>query len=196
MNFLAHLYLSGENEEIIVGNFIADHVKGRAMEKFSDGIQHGIKFHRAIDHFTDTHEVWIETKNRLAVNYRKYAGVIADMFYDHFLSANWDEYCDESIESFTKRMYKIVMKRYLILPAKTQRILPFMAKDNWLKMYGKTQGLERALNGMARRTPFDSKMENAITDLEMDYDLYKKEFELFFPEIVIFSKEWINTNLV
>jgi acyl carrier protein phosphodiesterase len=69
-----------------------------------------------------------------------------------------------------------------------------MAKDNWLKMYGKTHGLARALNGMARRTPFNSKMENAITDLEKDYEAYKKEFEMFFPEIVNFSENWLKNK--
>ena len=187
MNFLAHLYLSGDDEEIITGNFIADHVKGRAIEKFSEGIRAGIVLHREIDTFTDSHHVWIQSKNRLTVKYRKYAGVITDMFYDHFLSANWAEYSDESLDDFTSRMYRIVMKRYLQLPAKTKRMLPFMAKDNWLKNYGTLEGLNRALNGMARRTPFDSGMETAIEELKINYASYADEFERFFPELVNFS---------
>jgi len=195
MNFLAHLYLAGEDEEIIVGNFIADHVKGNAMNKFKEEIKNGIYLHRAIDAFTDSHPVFIQSKNRLAPNYRKYAGVIADMFYDHFLSAYWKDYSQEKIESFTSRMYRIVMKRYFILPLKTQRILPFMAKDNWLKGYGTTEGMARALNGMAKRTPFESGMENAVTDLKKDYNLYKLEFETFFPDVVTYSREWLIENI-
>lgn len=194
MNFLAHLYLSGENEEIIVGNFIADHVKGNAFDKFKDEIKRGIHLHRAIDAYTDSHPVFIQSKNRLSPNYRKYAGVITDMFYDHYLSAFWESYSEEKIESFTSRMYRIVMKRFFILPLKTQRILPFMAKDNWLKGYGSTEGLGRALNGMAKRTPFESGMENAITDLKKDYNLYKQEFETFFPEIIKYSENWLKEN--
>ncbi|HPE57144.1 MAG TPA: ACP phosphodiesterase [Bacteroidales bacterium] len=187
MNFLAHLYLSGADEEIITGNFIADHVKGRAIEKFSPGIKAGIILHREIDTFTDSHPLWIQSKNRLAINYRKYAGVITDMFYDHFLSANWDEYSDENIDSFTNRMYRIVMKRYLQLPPKTKRILPFMAKDNWLKGYGTFSGLDRALNGMARRTPFESGMESAIEELKAHYQFYENEFREFFPELTEYT---------
>lgn len=194
MNFLAHLYLSGEDEEIIVGNFIADHVKGNALNKFKDEIKDGIYLHRAIDAFTDSHPIFIQSKNRLAPNYRKYAGVITDMFYDHFLSAFWQNYSSEEIDSYTSRMYRIVMKRFFILPLKTQRILPFMAKDNWLKAYGTSEGISRALNGMAKRTPFESGMENATTDLEKDYTLYKQEFEAFFPKLVDFSKEWLKKN--
>ncbi|MEZ5197849.1 MAG: ACP phosphodiesterase [Bacteroidales bacterium] len=188
MNFLAHLYLSGNDEEIITGNFIADHVKGNKIGVFSKGIQDGIRLHRRIDQYTDAHPVFLQSKSRLAGNYRLYAGVIVDMYYDHFLSANWHQYSHEPIERFTMRMYKILLRKYFILPPKTKGILPFMAKDNWLVGYGKLEGLKRALTGMSRRTPFDSRMENAVIDLRIDYDLYKNEFENFFPEIVLFSE--------
>jgi len=81
------------------------------------------------------------------------------------------------------------MKRYFILPAKTKYILPFMAKDNWLKAYGTFEGIERALKGMDRRTPFDSGMGEAVVDLKKDYQSYREEFQSFFPEIVNFSKK-------
>lgn len=187
MNFLAHLYLSGDNEDLITGNFIADHVKGNGINKFSDAIRNGILLHREIDRYTDSHPQFILSKNRLVPNYRKYAGVIVDMYYDHFLSAFWEKYSDEPIEKFTRRMYKILLKRFLMLPPKTKRILPFMAKDNWLVGYGKPEGLRRALSGMAYRTPFDSGMENAVKDLQENYALFKQEFETFFPEIIAYT---------
>lgn len=187
MNFLAHLYLSGDDEEQIVGNFIADHVKGRAIERYSDGIRAGILLHREIDVFTDAHPVFLRSRDRLAPKYRKYAGVITDMYYDHFLSANWREYSPESIDTFTGRMFKIVMKQYLKLPTKTKYMLPFMAKDNWLKAYGTFKGLERALKGMDRRTPFESGMGEAVNDLREDYQAYQDDFKSFFPDIVDFS---------
>ena len=189
MNFLAHLYLSGDNDSIIIGNFIADHVKGNGINKFDTGIRNGILLHRDIDQFTDSHPQFILSKNRLAPNYRKYAGVIVDMYYDHFLSAFWQHYSDEPIEKFTRRMYRILLKRFLILPPKTKRILPFMAKDNWLVGYGKLEGLGRALAGMAYRTPFNSGMENAIRDLQDNYSLFKQEFEAFFPEIIEYANK-------
>ena len=189
MNFLGHLYLSGDNEDIITGNFIADHVKGNGIHKYNNTIRDGIYLHREIDKFTDSHPQFILSKNRLVPNYRKYAGVIVDMYYDHFLSAFWKKYSNESIEKFTRRMYKILLKRFLILPPKTKRILPFMAKDNWLIGYGKPEGLRRALSGMAYRTPFDSGMEKAVNDLHENYHLFKQEFETFFPEIIDYTNQ-------
>lgn len=189
MNFLAHLYLSGNIENIITGNFIADHVKGKAILNYHPEIQKGIVLHRKIDTFTDNHPVFIQTRNRLIPGYKKYSGVIADMIYDHFLSANWESYTDESIDAFTSRMYKILMKQYFRLPSKTQRMLPFMAKSNWLKSYGTFEGLERALSGMEQRTPFPSRMSEAVADLREDYALYKNEFELFFPVVNTYVNE-------
>ncbi len=189
MNYLGHLYLSGEDEEIITGNFIADHVKGKRMLLFSERIQEGIRLHREIDEFTDSHPAFLRSRDRLLPNYRKYAGVITDMFYDHFLSKYWNDYSEESIESFTSRMYAIVMKRFDIIPGRAKRLLTYMARDNWLKGYGQIEGLSRALNGMAIRTPFESHMENAIVDLRKDYDKFRTEFSTFFPEIILFCKE-------
>lgn len=188
MNFLAHLYLSGDDEEIITGNFIADHVKGKAIQKFSPGIRTGIRFHREIDEFTDAHPVFLKSKGRLGLRYRKYAGVITDMFYDHFLSSTWNRYSHEPLEHFTNRMFAIINKRLDILPEKTKRLLPYMARDNWLMAYGTFEGLGRALRGMERRTPFDSGMGEAISDLKQDYDQYSEEFAAFFPDLREFCK--------
>jgi acyl carrier protein phosphodiesterase len=194
MNFLAHLYLSGDDEEVITGNFIADHVKGDSVMKYSDGIRLGIRLHREIDAFTDTHPVFLKTRDRLNGNYRKYSGVVADMFYDHFLSAEWKTYSDENLEAFTNRIHSILIKRYPVLPEKSQRFIAYMKKFNWFTGYGTFEGLGRALNGMAIRTPFKSGMENAIKDLKADYDLYKNEFQEFFPEIIayMFQRRFIH----
>ena len=111
MNFLAHLYLSGNNENTIIGNFIANHVKGNGINKYEPGIRNGIILHREIDWFTDSHPQFLISKKRLTPTYRKYAGVIIDMYYDHFLSAYWDVYSEEPIISFTKRMYRTMSMR-------------------------------------------------------------------------------------
>jgi acyl carrier protein phosphodiesterase len=193
MNYLAHLYLSGEDEEILIGNFIADHVKGEGILKFNSGIQNGIRLHRAIDTFTDSHPVYMISKNRLKINYRKYAGVVADMFYDHFLSAYWPDYSDENLDNFINRIHIIFIKNFPILPERSQRFIAYMKKFNWLKGYGTFDGLNRALSGMAMRTPFKSGMEYAAKDLKEHYELFRREFQLFFPEIIDFSLEFKRT---
>ncbi|MBT1699941.1 DUF479 domain-containing protein [Fulvivirgaceae bacterium PWU4] len=192
MNFLAHLYLSGENPKLMVGNFIGDFVKGRnALEKFEPEIVRGIQLHRSIDAFTDTHPVVAASKNRLRPKYRHYAGVIVDVFYDHFLASNWNLYHTEPLPSYANRAYHLVESFESILPEEVKYMLPYMVSGNWLVNYAKLEGIHRALSGMARRTSFNSKMEEAVHDLKANFDDFKKEFDTFFPELSAFCKSKI-----
>ncbi len=192
MNYLAHLYLSFGHEEIMVGNYIADTVKGRQIERFSEKIQHGIRLHRSIDTFTDTHPMVENSKARIRHRYRKYAGVVIDMFYDHFLAAGWEEYSSEDLISFTRQSYKILLKNWVIMPARMKRILPIMAAGNWLASYADAENVGLALKGMSRRTTFDSGIENGIEELKLHYDELKSDFSEFFPELIEFSKNQID----
>ena len=189
MNFLAHVYLSGENNDIMIGNFIADHVKGNDIDDFRMEISRGIKLHRMIDDYTDHHPIFNQSKQRLSSTYRHYSGVLVDMFYDHFLAANWKDYCSENLYVYTRKKYRILMKNFLILPSETKKMLPFMMSTNWLASYKKLDFLQRALSGMAIRTPFKSGMENAVSDLKDDYDLYQAEFRSFFDEMMKFVQD-------
>jgi len=188
MNFLAHLYLSGNQSEIIIGNFIADHVKGNKADLFSSGIRAGIGLHRAIDLFTDTHPAVRAAVNRLRPGYRKYAGVIVDMYFDHFLANGWKNWSDEPLKLFTSRMYEILMGSFQVLPTRTMHMLPYMVEHDWLYNYGNFEGLHLALSGMSRRTPFQSNMETAAEKLREDYAFYQESFNVFFPEMVNYAE--------
>ena len=193
MNFLAHLYLSGDNEDLKFGNFIADAVKGKAIENYSTTIQQGIRLHREIDHFTDNHITFKKSKIRLQNRYHKFSGVLVDMYYDHFLALSWQEYSDEKLEVFVNNAYKILKKNFFLLPSKYKKILPFMISNNWLVNYSNFNRLQNNFENMAKRTSFESGMEKAVTDLKKDYSQYKQEFKEFFPEVIRFVNE--NRNL-
>ncbi|MCF8302691.1 MAG: ACP phosphodiesterase [Bacteroidales bacterium] len=184
MNYLAHAYLSGNDKWIIIGNFIGDHVKGNDMDDYRPEVRRGIKLHRHIDYYTDTHPIVKQSINRLQDKYHKYAGVVVDMFYDHFLARYWKDYSSEDLHDFTKRIYKIISTHYFMLPGKTRWILPFMRRRDWMASYAELEGLQRALGGMAKRTPFQSDMEYAVQDLEENYDDFLEEFRSFFPELI------------
>ncbi len=186
MNFLAHLYLSGRDEEVIIGNFIADMVKGQQINGYSAAIVKGIRLHRDIDRFTDIHPVVIHSKKRLQKKYRLYAGVVVDMYYDHFLAKNWTSYSGVPLADYVENAYAILWRNHDILPPRGQFILPYMTESNWLVNYADLGSLRRNFGGMARRTPFDSGMEDAVDDLVTYYKLFEKEFREFFPELVEF----------
>lgn len=186
MNFLAHIYLSGENEDILLGNFIADMVKGRQIDNFHQGIVDGIMLHRKIDTFTDTHPIVDQSKMRLRNKYRLYAGVVVDMYYDHYLARYWNEYSRYALTRFVKEAYNILLKNYFLLPVRAKNVLPYMVSSNWLVNYADLDHMEKYFIGMSQRTPFKSGIENAVEDLKLNYEAFEDEFRTFFPELLAY----------
>ncbi|WP_439882889.1 ACP phosphodiesterase [Pontibacter sp. MBLB2868] len=184
MNFLAHAFLSGDDPELLLGNFIADSVKGKKVELYTPAVAQGIRLHRLIDTYTDTHRIVGETKARLRPRYRKFAPVIADMYYDHFLASRFEKYSTEPLETYTQRVYALVQKYYDILPERMQYTFTHMREHDWLTGYAQIEGIHRALTGMSRRASFTSGMETAAVELKENYDLYAADFEAFFPELI------------
>ena len=189
MNYLAHLFLAGTHPEMILGNFIADHVKGSDVLKYSPITRKGITMHRAIDTYTDQHPVVKQSISRLRADFHKYAGVVVDMYYDHYLSANWDDYCQTDLQTFTETRYTILNTFQPVLPMRSARLLYYMEKQNWLLSYGNLDGMQQAFNGMSRRTTFVSNMEHAIVNLEAGYTEFGNEFKQFFPDLQLFVKD-------
>lgn len=195
MNFLAHAYLSGNDKKLLVGNFIGDFIKGRqALQRFDPEIIKGVELHRAIDEFTDNHAIVHESKDRLRPKYRHYAAVIVDVFYDHFLAAQWARYDQRSLADFAADTYKTIGSFAPILPPRFKQMLPYMISGNWLVNYARITGVQRTLSGMASRSPYDSKMEHATRDLEEEYTAFNSEFDRFFPELKRFSEEWASQS--
>ncbi len=194
MNFLAHAFLSGNNDDILIGNFIADAVKGNHMEKFREGIRQGIKLHREIDSFTDAHPVFARSKHRIAGQYGKFSGVIIDIYYDHFLAAGWSEWSDSDLSEFALQVYQLMLENYPILPARSKRILPYMIIHNWLVGYSRFKDLRWVFKGMARRTrEYHSGMETAVESLEEHYDAFRQDFREFFPDMIRHAEKFRKT---
>ena len=196
MNFLAHIYLSGEDDRITIGNFIADKIHGKAYKKYPFDIQKGILLHREIDTFTDAHPIVRQSTKRLHTNYGHYSSVIVDILYDHFLAKNWETYSTIPLKDFSVSFYNLLEDSYEILPLRIQNLMPFMIADNWLLNYSKIEGVQCVLDGMNRRTKYKSKMNEATKELKIHYNEFEEEFTLFFDELIAFSKnKLIEINL-
>jgi len=193
MNFLAHIYLSDENEHIKIGNFIADSIKGNNYSHLPSGIQKGILLHREIDSFTDANKIVKISKRRLHERYRHYDGVIIDILYDHFLAKNWINYSNIPLKEYTENFYQILRSNYEFLPDRIKKLMPYMIEDNWLLNYGNLQGIESVLLGMNRRTKNKSQMHLAIEDLKLYYVDLGNDFQLFFKELIQFTNQKLNT---
>jgi acyl carrier protein phosphodiesterase len=189
MNYLAHIYLSGDNDLITIGNFIADGIKGKKYKKYPKDIQIGILLHRNIDTFTDAHKTVRLSTKRLHEKYGHYSGVIVDILYDHFLAKNWQKYSSTPLSEYVDGFYDTLETHYQMLPLRIQKMMPFMMTDNWLLSYASIEGISRVLEGMNRRTKNRSSMNEAVHELEIFYKEFENEFSLFFDELIAFSEQ-------
>jgi acyl carrier protein phosphodiesterase len=189
MNFLAHLYLSKNDTNIMIGNFIADHIRGNNYEGFSKEIQQGIFLHRAIDTYTDAHEVVRKSKRRLHARYRHYDGVIIDIFYDYFLAKNWASYSETPLDVYTSSVNKLFDKIKLDLPLKSQQFIKYMIEYNILFNYKNKDGIEKVLNGMDQRTKGKSQMNLAIEDLHQLEQELEQDFIVFFKDLILHTNQ-------
>ena len=186
MNFLAHIYLSGNNNLLKIGNFMADGIRGKDYLNFPDDVKKGILIHRAIDSFTDAHLIYRKSKHRLHEKYGHYSGVIMDILYDHFLAKNWNNYSDKDLEIYIDNFYTILKNNQEILTEKTKNLLPIMIKNNWLASYKTVEGIEKILFQMDNRTKNRAKMQEAIVELNFFYTEFENEFTAFFKELQVF----------
>lgn len=185
MNFLAHLYLTKDYPaEVAVGNFLADAVKGRkALSGFPELIQTGIRIHRQIDHFTDTHPAYRQGTKRLFPNYGKFAGIIMDIFYDHVLANNWNRYCNRSLDSFAQAQYGLITTHWNHLPQRTQLWFHYMVDNNLLVNYARESVVELVLHRMDKRLGSTSGMGQAIHELKAYKSDFTTEFDIVLKDL-------------
>lgn len=184
MNFLAHIYLSGNDDFIKIGNFIADTVRGKQYLDYPQAIQQGILLHRKIDTFTDQHPIFRSSKKRLFPDFGHYSGVIVDIFYDYFLAKNWSDYSDISLNTYAQDFYKLLQEHKHLLNERANLLIYYMIKENWLESYQTLEGIEKIFYQMDRRTDFRSKMRFATDFLQKDEMDFETEFSNFFQKIL------------
>lgn len=190
MNFLAHLFLSPKDDDLLIGNFIADSIRNKEIVTYTPQVQKGIWLHRQIDSFTDQHREVKKGTRRLHPNHGKYAPVVIDIFYDYILSHNWEKYTEEPLTLFSKRVYWLLEQRLPELPVKLQKRVPDMIYHDWLMNYGKEEGLRYVFSTMEKRAKFPTNFDKAVDDLLKDYTLFEQEFNAFFPEVILLVKEF------
>lgn len=191
MNFLAHAYLSFRQEPILIGQMISDFVKGKKQYDFPLPIQHGIKLHRAIDDFTDTHASTHEAKQYFRADYRLYAGAFMDVAYDHFLANDSNIFpTEETLMHTALHTYKTLQENHVFLPDNFLRVLPYMQQQNWLFNYRSMDGIEKGFAGLVRRSNYLTDAKPAIFILENNYVALQNCYKIFFPELKKMVENW------
>lgn len=191
MNYLAHIHLSGTNDLLKIGNFMADSIKGNDYEKYAPEIKKGILLHRHIDSFTDSHPIYRRSKHRLHEKYGHYSGVIMDILYDHFLAKNWSKFSNEKLEDYANDFYQLLQDNYDILTERIKGMMPYMIARNWLVSYATIEGLEMILFQMDYKTKHRANMQEAVVELQDFYSEFESEFFLFFEELTVSCQQKI-----
>jgi acyl carrier protein phosphodiesterase len=180
MNFLLHMLLSGSDEQILVGNFMGDFVKGPLADRFAERIKQGITLHRRIDSFASRDALFQRSRLRLDTHYGLYRGVLVDLFYDHFLVREWDRWSDEPFDRYLTRTRSIIEGRKNELPERMQPLLPIIFEE-LLPSYGEVDGIGRALERMSRRVTRTNPLAGGESELLRHYDDLSSDFRGFMP---------------
>jgi acyl carrier protein phosphodiesterase len=191
MNYLAHAYLSFQQPELLVGNMISDHVKGKKKFEFSPGIQQGIELHRIIDSFTDEHAATKAAKEVFRPHYRLYAGAFVDVVYDHYLATDPLIFNNDSLEEFSATTYQMLEPYTAVFPEKFARMFPYMKTQNWLYNYSNKWGIENSLHGVVRRATYLTESATAFALFEEHFTTLQQCYQAFFPEMIAVVKNWI-----
>ncbi len=183
MNYLAHQVLSFKNPDLMIGNFIADSIQGNRFDGLNDDIIKGIKLHRKIDTFTDSHPIYLTSKHRFSKDFGKYSGVLMDMIYDHYLAKNFDNYSEIKLQDFCNHAYGILQNNIDIFPESAKRFHGYMIENNILFNYSTLEGMETVLTHLNHRIRHRYQLQNSITLIKEQDSEIEEEFFLFFEDL-------------
>ncbi len=192
MNFLAHLFLSGTNNDIRFGNFIGDYVKGNEIFKYPLMVQRGIRLHRKIDFFTDTHPIVKNHKALFYNKYHKYAGVIVDVLYDHYLTTNWSLFTAWNYNVYVEFIYKWIEENFDRMPKDLQELVPRLISNKWLNFYATLDGIERVFISMSKGTSLPHENEFALEIIRKHYNEIQEGFLIYFEDLI----GYVNNKLI
>ncbi|MFT5886383.1 MAG: acyl carrier protein phosphodiesterase [Arcticibacterium sp.] len=197
MNYLAHVFLSGHNEEILFGNLLEDFMHGRVEHErnnhLSTGIKNGIKLHRRIDTITDSHGLVKVCKNVFQPEFGRYASIVTDVLFDHFLIKNWEIFSQEDFSAFRQRSYKALEGYHDLMPEGLDKLVKSMTKHDWLKAYEFDEGLERAFIGLNSKIKSGPDLLPSIALMHENYDVINDNFLSFFNILNTYSINYIKS---
>jgi acyl carrier protein phosphodiesterase len=188
LNFLAHLYLAEPTPLGLLGALMGDFVKGPLDGRYPPMLMRALIHHRRIDTFTDAHPMVRASRKRVAPAHRRFAGVLTDMFFDHFLARDWADYADEPMPAFTRRVYDLLDAHHAVLPDRLQRIAPHMRRGDWLGSYAQLASIEAAIDRLGTRLKRGNLLLGGGAELRLQYDAFEADFRTFFPELTAFAR--------
>jgi len=188
MNHLAHARLAGPEPIDIAANLMGDFVRGRLEGRFAPRVEAGLRLHRAVDSFTDAHPVHARSRARLDPPFRRYAGILVDIYYDHFLARHFSRYSELPLESFTARVYRALLRHRASLPRTMRQVAAHWRREDRFAGYADLAVIDRVMAGLATRLKRDNPLAGAGEPLRANYLGLEEDFLAFFPDLLDFAR--------
>ncbi|ABC27571.1 uncharacterized protein conserved in bacteria [Hahella chejuensis KCTC 2396] len=186
MNFLAHFHLADLSATSFTGNFLGDFVKGAELNHLPASVATGIRLHRAIDLYTDNHALVKEAIALISPARRRFAGIIVDVAFDHFLARSWRDWHADSLQDFADGVYTSLLVEYELMPPRAQRTVRHMSEHDWLNGYARLPNIYRSLDNIAARLSRRTAMYGAGEEVELQYQALEACFLGFYPELLAY----------
>jgi acyl carrier protein phosphodiesterase len=193
MNFLIHLYLSGDDSGLLAGNIMGDFVKGRLTGQFPTPVERGLELHRRIDSFSALNSHYIRSKRRISPSFGHYRGIMVDLFYDHFMARDWSGHSSIGLAAYLSNTRTVVEQYWSILPERLKVSLPYIFSE-LIPSYVEESGISRALVRISSRLKRKNLLGEGGAELQMNYEGFRSDFRLFLPELREFVKGWKEEN--
>jgi len=183
VNYLAHAFLSKENEELLVGNFIADHIRGNNFTNYSKGIVEGIQLHRQIDAFTDSHELFKLSKRVFYNGFEKHSGILVDIYFDHLLAKNFEQYHPQNLNQFSEKVYSVYSEFEILMPDSSRRFLNYVRTNNIYFNYSTLEGIETVLKHLSHRIAHGIELQLSLENFKKNETELQNNFLLFMEDL-------------
>ncbi|OFI36120.1 acyl carrier protein phosphodiesterase [Alteromonas lipolytica] len=184
MNYLAHLFLSKPTADSCFGNLLGDFRRGVQLADYSEAVQAGVSNHIFVDKFTDNHELVRDARHLVSAPRRRFAGIMLDVVFDHFLLKHWDRYSAKAFSTFSEEAYACLEQRVDVMPDAMQPMIKSMLHHRWLDTYKDLSGVNRALERTADRIRFKHDFHGSIDEVHRHYAQFEQTFLAFFPHLI------------
>ncbi len=184
MNYLAHLFLSKNTPDSMLGNLLGDFVKGSVEGKFPPGIVEGIMNHRRVDLITDSDATVSSSRKLISEARCRFSGVIIDILYDHFLFRNWSLFSDVAVNEFIRMVYDNLSSHTVKIPPRAEAVIAKLVQEDWLTTYGTMEGIDKTFKRMSKRLKRENTLDSAVEELQTNYSTLNAHFLRFFPLLI------------
>ncbi|NVN92454.1 MAG: DUF479 domain-containing protein [Desulfuromonadales bacterium] len=195
MNFLFHLYLSGDDPDLLTGNLMGDFIKGRVGEQYPPRLRDGIVLHRRIDTFAQSHPLFRQSKRRIDPAFGHWRGVLVDMYYDHFLADEWSCWSQETFETYLERSRRMVENNQAYFPERMRGMLPVIF-ETLLPSYRTLEGVGLALERMSARIRRSNPLADGVRELQRNRVELRNDFREFIPHVQKYVADFLTGSIV